>query len=417
MIRIISGSWPLFFGFAIIMVGNGLQGILLGVRATLEGFDTVTIGLIMSLYYVGYLAGSFYVPKMVSRVGHIRVFTALASLASAAVLLPGLYLEEWFWALTRSLSGFAFAGLYIVVESWLNDTSTTKTRGKIFGVYQIITYGGMMAGQLLLNIANPEQIDLFVITSTMVSLAILPICLSTRPAPGFQEPDHLSLKQLFKISPLGLAGTFAAGLGSGSIFGLGAVYTSLIGFDIAQISSFMALFIFGGVASQIPVAWFSDNYDRRKVLIVMAFMASLAAGLCTLMAPDAFQLNIAIFLLGALALPIYGLALSHLTDHLTPKQYVAGSSSAILTNGLGAAIGPLFISIIIKFMGDNAYFLIIGSVFMGLFLYGLYRTRKRKTVPLDQQKTHVTIPLRPTPISMTITEEGHAILKELKDEE
>ena len=412
MFRILYASWPLFFGLALIMIGNGLQGTLLGVRATIEGFDTTTIGFIMSLYYFGFLAGSYYVPKLVNRVGHIRVFTALASLASATVLLHGLYPDPWLWAVIRGFTGFSYAGLYIVVESWLNNTSTNKTRGKIFGIYQVISYGGMVLGQFFLNISDPATINLFIITSILVSIALIPISLSSRPAPDFEEPDHLSFKQLLKISPFGLICAFGTGIGTGAVFALGAVYATSIGMSIVQISTFMALFIVGGVVSQIPIGWLSDKYDRRIVIIGVSFACVLSALSCYYFSDNFAWLNISIFTLGALSLPIYGLSIAQITDHLTPKQYIAGGASV---NGAGAAIGPLIIAFIMKIVGADSFFIMVSLVFGWLCLYGLYRTQKRDAIPLEDQGDYTAMPVRPTPMSMSITEEGHAVLKEMED--
>lgn len=417
MLRILTSSWPLFFGLALIMIGNGLQGTLLGVRATIEEFDTATIGFIMSLYYVGFLGGSYYVPKLISQVGHIRVFTALASLASTTVLLHGLYTEPWLWSIIRAFTGFAYAGLYIVVESWLNNMSNNKTRGTLFGIYQIIGFGGMVLGQFFLNIADPSDIDLFVMTSILVSVALLPISLSSRPAPDFDEPDHLSLKRLYVISPLGLVGAFAVGIGTGTVFGLGAVYASSIGMTLPQISTFMALYISGGVAAQIPIGWFSDRYDRRIVIIIISLLSAIVGMGCFLVSENPYLLNAVFFVLGGLSLSIYGLSMAHINDHLTPRQYVAASSSAILVNGVGAAAGPFIISIFMSLFGTALYFPLVSLVFLGLFGYGLHRTRKRDAIPLEEQGDHVQMPVRPTPISMTITEEGNAILKELDKDE
>ncbi len=391
-----------------------MQGTLLGVRASIEGFDTATIGIIMSLYYFGFLGGSYYVPKLISKVGHIRVFTALASLASSTVLLHGLYPDPWLWAIIRGFTGFAYAGLYIVVESWLNNASTNKTRGQMFGLYQIIGFGGMVIGQFGLNIADPGEIDLFVMASILVSIALLPIALSSRPAPDFEEPEPLSLKRLYVISPLGLMGAFITGLGTGAIFGLGAVYATEIGMTIPQISTFMALYIAGGVASQMPIGWLSDRYDRRLVIIVVAFLTTITGALCFIVSGNPYILNAVFFMLGALSLPLYGLSMAHINDHLNPRQYVGASASAILVNGVGAAIGPLAISVLMSLFGTEVYFPLITLVFLYLVVYGLYRTRKRDAVPLDEQGDHSTMPIRPTPISMTITEEGHAILKEME---
>lgn len=414
MFRALTSSWPLFFGLSLIMLGNGLQGTLLGVRATMEGFDTATIGIIMSLYYFGFLGGSYYVPRLINAVGHIRVFTALASLASTTVLLHGLYPDPILWSLIRAFTGLSYAGLYIVVESWLNNASTNKTRGKMFGLYQIISYGGLMIGQFGLNIADPGTIDLFVMSSIIVSIALLPIALSSRPAPAFDEPEPISMKRLYVISPLGMVGSFATGIGLGAVFGLGAVYASSMNMTLPQISTFMALFVFGGVLSQIPIGWLSDRYDRRFVIIAISLITALVAGLCFMVSENPYILNLVFFLFGALSLPLYGLSMAHLNDHLSPRQYVGASAAAILVNGAGAAVGPLIISFSMSIFGDQMFFPLVGLTFFWLFAYGVYRTQKRESIPLEEQGDYTAMPARPTPISMTITEEGHAIMKEME---
>lgn len=414
MIKTVSTSWPLFFGLALMMIGNGLQGTLLGVRANIEGFETLTIGAIMSLYYIGFLAGSHYAPRLISGVGHIRVFTALASLASTTVLIHGLYPEPFLWAIIRFFTGFAYAGLYIVVESWLNDQSTNKTRGKIFGIYQFIGFGGMALGQYILNFADPADITLFVVTSVMVSIALLPISLSSRPAPEFQEPETLSIKRLFVISPLGLAGVFLVGTGTSALFTLGAVYANEIGMTLPQLSTFMALFIAGGVASQMPVGWLSDNYDRRVVLLGISGATAIAAMACWAVSGNPYILNICVFAFGMLSLPVYGLSMAQINDHLTPRQFVGASATAIMINGVGSAIGPFAISFFMFLFGTQAFFPTIGATFAVLTAYGLYRMTKREAVPMDEQGDYTSMPLRPTPLTMAVSEEGYQMQEEVK---
>ena len=417
MFRTLRSSWPLFFGLGLIMVGNGLQGTLLGVRATIEGFDTTAIGLIMSLYYLGYMLGSYYVPKLVSSVGHIRVFTALASLASTTVLLHGLYPDPWLWAIIRAFTGFSYAGIYIVVESWLNDSSTNKTRGRTMSIYLLISNAGLIGGQFLLNLASPEQIDLFIITSVLVSLALLPISLSSRPAPAFNEPEPVSIKGLYKFSPLGLIGSFGIGVTNGTMFSMGAVYATDMGLSLPQISTFMAVYILGGVVFQLPVGKLSDHYDRRKVIILITLAAALVGFGCFLTSEmNLIFLYFTLFVFGGLSLTIYGLCLAHTNDHLEPRQFVAASSSLILVNGVGSAIGPFTVSVFMAIMGVNYFFPIIAMAFLSISVYGFHRTHMRPSVPLEEQSDHIVMPPRPTPISMTITEEGHAILKEMEEE-
>lgn len=227
------------------MLGDGLQSTLLGVRASLEGFPTAVTGLIMSTFYLGFLGGAVYAPRFVERVGHIRVFGALASLASAAVLIHGIIVTPVAWSLLRLLSGFCLAGLYIVAESWLNDRATNRTRGQLLSIYMVVTYAGVAGGQLLLNAADPQGLQLFILTSVLISVALVPLLLSAGPAPKFSRQSPLSLRALYTISPLGVVGAFATGMASGALFGFGPVYAESSGLSVSQISFFMTAALLG----------------------------------------------------------------------------------------------------------------------------------------------------------------------------
>lgn len=413
MINILNKSWPLFFGLALIMIGNGLQGTLLGVRASIEDFNTTATGLMMSLYYCGFVAGSIYVPKLVSSVGHIRVFTALASLASATVLMHGLFVDIYLWTLIRFFTGFSYAGLYIVVESWLNNASTNKTRGKILSLYQMVSFGALVFGQFLLNTADPSGISLFAFTSILVSVALIPISLSSRPAPDFDEPETISLKRLFIMSPLGIVGSFGMGFGASLVFGLGAVYAAEIGLSFAQIASFIAIYMVGGVVFQMPIGWLSDQYDRRKIIIGISFLSFAAALGCYLAEPSSALFYLSFFLLGGFSLPIYGQCLAHTNDHVSEKQQVAAGSTLILINGAGSAIGPVFVSIFLDIFGFWLYFPITAAIFAILFIYGVVRTFQRAPVPLEEQSDALTMPARSSPIVLNIMEESSTTMKDM----
>lgn len=417
MIKLLKSSWPLFFGLALIMVGNGLQGTLLGVRASMEGFNTAATGFMMSLYYLGFVLGSYFVPKLVSSVGHIRVFTALASLASTSVLLHGVFVDIALWSAARMITGFSYAGLYIVVESWLNNMSTNKTRGKILSIYLIVTFAGLIAGQFLLNIADPADIQLFVLTSILVSIALLPISLSSRPAPAFDEPETISLKRLFVSSPLGIACSLGSGLSAGIIFGLGAVYASEIGLSVAQIASFMAAFMFGCIAFQIPIGWLSDTYDRRLIIIVISGISSLIAMACFLTSGSPFLFYFMFFILGGFSSPLYGQAIAHTNDHISERQYVAAGATLILINGVGAALGPFLVSVFMSIFSIHVYFPIISIAFGSLCLYGLYRTQKRDAVPLEDQGDAMLMPRAASPIVMNIMEESADTMKKMDSQD
>ncbi|MBL4588840.1 MAG: MFS transporter [Alphaproteobacteria bacterium] len=405
MRKIVHSLWPLFFGLSLMMLGNGLQGTLLGVRATIEDFNTTSTGFIMSLYYLGFVFGSYFAPKLVKNVGHIRVFTALASLASVTVLLHGVIVDIWFWAFIRVFTGFSYAGLYIVVESWLNDASTNKTRGKILALYQVISYGGMVGGQFLLTTADPATVTLFILTSVLVSIALIPISLSSRPAPSFDEPEHISLKKLFSMSPTGIICAFGSGMSASIILGLGAVYAIEIGLPLAQIPTFIAIYLLGGVLFQIPIGWLSDRYNRRTILILICFLSCIISLGCFLASGGSLLFYILFFLLGGCSLSIYGQCLAHTNDHIAPRYFVAAGSSLILVNGVGAALGPLIVSIFMTVLSIEVYFLSLTVLFFIIFAYGLYRTQRSPSIPLEDQGEAIIMPARSAAIELNITED------------
>lgn len=406
MQKTLLSSWPLFFGLAMIMIGNGLQGTLLGVRANIEGFSTMTIGVIMSLYYVGYLLGSIFVPRLIQGVGHIRVFAALASLASTTVLFHGIFSDPTVWGIVRIFTGFAYAGLYIVIESWLNQAATNENRGKIMALYLIVLYAGMTLGQFMLNIADPADVELFVMTSILVTLAVLPISLSSRPAPTFATPIRVSIKKLYDYSPLGIAGVLISGLASAALFSIGPVYAAEMGLSVSQLSTFMAAFIAGGVIFQAPIGWLSDRFDRRKVLIGVSALTGLFCFLAYAVSLHSIYGVIAIMpLIGGSALSIYGLSVSHTNDHLQPGQIIAASATLILLNGGISIIGPFMVTGSMSLFGVNSFFMYVGAVYLILTIFGLYRTRMAPPVPLEEQGEHLILRENSAPLVRPITQD------------
>ena len=399
-------TWPLFFGIGMMMVSNGLQGTLLGVRASIEEFSVFTTGFIMSAYYLGFLYGTYKVPIFISNVGHIRVFAALASLASTTVLVYVLVVDPLTWAILRAVAGFAYAGLFIVVESWLNDSATNKTRGMIMGLYMVTTYIGMAFGQLLLNVADPSEAELFVITSALVSLALIPISLSRRPAPEFGVSDPISFFTIWRRSPLGIFGVMASGLASACIFAIGPVFAVNIGLSNASVSAFMASFLIGSVLFQMPVAWMSDRMDRRKMIIFLGGgSACVAALLWPAVDSHSWIIFIVMFALGGVCLPIYSQSISHVNDHLLPRQFVAASSTLLLLNGVGAAMGPMLVTTLMQFFGDKAFIVLVSLVFATIGLFGIYRSIRAAPVPLEDQGDSILLPARGGGVRMYMEED------------
>jgi MFS family permease len=388
LIAAIAASWALLLGFAMLMLGDGLQGTLLAVRAYREGFPNIVTGLVMSSFYAGYLGGTLWAPGFVKKVGHIRVYAALSAVASAAILVHAAFPSPPAWVLLRLVSGFCFSGLYIVAESWLNDSATNETRGHLLSVYMVITYVAVGAGQLFLNLADPMGYPLFVLTSVLISIAVIPLLLSATKAPEFEASDTVSLRELFRISPLGIIGMFGVGLTTAALFALAPVYASQIGMSTAEVSYFMLAPVLATVLFQWPIGRLSDWIDRRKVILLVTTIASVAAVVCIYMARISnIHLLIAFGVFGGFSLPMYALCIAHTNDHLKPSQMVAASGGLILAGGIGAIIGPVGIAFAMD-AGLEWFFASMAIVHAGIGLYVIFRMFIRKATPLNKQGHH-----------------------------
>jgi len=389
--------WALLLGFGILMLGDGLQGTLLAIRADLEGFSTTVTGLIMSTFYIGFLLGSILTPKLTQQVGHIRVFAALSALASAAILLHALFIEVPVWVALRLLSGFCFAGLYIVAESWLNDRATNETRGKLLSLYMIVTYAGVGGGQLLLNLASPIEFPLFILTSVLISVAVVPLLLSAGSPPKYQESVNISLLAVYRLSPLGIVSMFSVGLVTAAFFALGPVYGQRIGLNVEYISYFMTAAVVGTVILQAPIGALSDRFDRRIILTITTLLTSVAAVLCVFasqISTNLLLLAVAVF--GGLALPLYSVCIAYTNDHLNPNQMIAASGALVLTSGLGAVVGPILIASFMDHFGEQAMFWAIAAIHALTGLFALYRMAVSRAVPLDKQGPSTTTAVHPS---------------------
>ena len=404
MIAAIAATWALLLGMALLMVANGLQASLVGLRATLEGFSTTTTGLVMSGFYLGFMLGSILTPMALRRVGHVRVFAALAALGSVAALVHAVFVEPVSWTLMRILTGLCFAGLYVVAESWLNDRATNQTRGQLLSVYVVISLGGMGVGQLLLNVASVRGFELFILASVLVSVAVVPILLSAGPTPAFTASSRLGLRRLYALSPLGVIGTMGTGLANGVLVGMGAVFGNQAGMSAAQISLFMGAMFLGGVLLQWPIGRLSDRFDRRLVITLVTFLAALAAvGGIAVSGVSETGLFLFIALLGGSSLPLYSLCIAHANDHLEPSQMVAASASLVLVMGIGASLGPLTAGAIMSAVGPNGYFWCLAAVHGVIGVFALYRMAARPALPLDDQAPLVPITSQASPVAASVT--------------
>ncbi len=377
MLKVLAQSWPLLLGVMLLMVGNGIQGSVLGIRGALEGFTTFQLSVVMSAYFLGFLGGSRLAPEMIRRVGHVRVFSALGSMISAVLILYPMLLDWTAWAAMRVVIGFCFSGIYVTSESWLNNTASNETRGQALSAYMIVQMLGIIASQGLLSLGDPTGYGLFIIPSVLVSLAFMPLLLADTPAPTFDSITPMSFRQLFKISPLGCAGMLLTGGVFSAMFGMASVYGAKSAMTIGEIAAFVAAMYVGGLLLQYPIGWASDRMDRRALVMWMSAAGAAVMAAATLIPlPFSFELVVAM-LLGGIINPLYSLLIAHTNDFLSKEEMPAASAGLIFLNGFGAIFGPLVAGYVMGLMGAKGYFLIIGLFFAALAAYAAYRTTRR----------------------------------------
>ncbi len=381
MLKVLVTTWPLLLGVMLLMVGNGMQGSLLGIRGTAGGFSTYEISFVMSAYFLGFLLGSRMAPEMIRRVGHVRVFAALGSLISAVLVLYPVVPDWLSWSIMRAVIGFCFAGVYVTAESWLNNTASNETRGQAMSLYMIVQMIGIITSQALLNIPDPSGFVLFILPSVLVSLAFMPILLAATPAPVFDTIRPLPFRRLFQISPLGCAGMLLTGGIFAAMFGMAAVWGAMVGLSVKQITIFVAALYVGGLVFQYPIGWVSDRIDRRKLILGLSVAGAVAMLLTfALPLPFAVQVGSAV-VLGGVINPLYSLLIAYTNDHLTKEDMAAASAGMIFLNGLGAIGGPVVTGWMMAQVGPGGFFLLMGLLFGALAAYAGWRMTRRRAAP------------------------------------
>jgi len=415
MEKLLKNSWALFTGYGILMVAHGLQGNLLGVRAVIEEFNFIATGAMMSGYFIGYFTGANVVPKLVGKGGHIRVFAAFASMASLAILVHAVFVDPIVWICGRFLTGFSIIGIFIVVESWLNDRATNRTRGQVLSIYMFVSLTGLALGALLLNFSSPEKYEPFILISLLLSMALIPILLSKRKPPKFKKITGIKIKDLYKISPLGTVSMFCTGFIHSTIFTLGAVYAATMNFTIFEISLFLFLITVSGAIFQWPIGYFSDRSDRRVVIISCTFVGALfcflavkASGtslqnmyLATSIGMDKIMFFVFITLYAGFALPIFTLNLAYVNDFIVKEKFVAAGGGMQIIFGLGAMGGPILCSIFMNSYGSNGFFVFLGTFHLIIGLFGMYRITRRAYED-NPESTFTPLPRNITPLGIEL---------------
>jgi len=378
-------------------MGNGLLFIIIPMSMRLDGQDTDAIGLVMSLYFVGMLLGSLYGRHLISRVGHIRIFAACASVATLCALLHSIWSVPLVWGVLRVLIGFTNATFFMTMETWLSESSTSDNRATVFGSYQFVTYFGLALGQLMLNFAEPQDPILYIYVAMLFCLCMIPVLMSRSGGPRINEPESMPLKTLYRTSPLGVVGIMISGICLGAFYNMSSVYGADVGMTKSQIATFMSATMVGGFLLQFPVGKLADIFDRRTVLVMTLLVACLAAMVLPIMAAQGemiITIACAVILSGALAC-VYPIALADAFDRLKPSEMVAASGKLILAYATGGAIGPYTSSLVMKQMGADALFgyLIVASLILVAFV--MYRMSIRSAVPNALQESFVVQGMTP----------------------
>ncbi|GAB4070266.1 MFS transporter [Ancylobacter sonchi] len=385
----------LLLGVFFLVTGSGLQNTLLPLRGAFEGFSAVSLGVLGSSYYLGFVAGCLIVPRLVRRTGHIRAFAVLTSSAVAAMLVHPLWIEPAVWFVLRAVTGFCFAGLYLVIESWLNDRATNQTRGFVMSAYVIVDYAALTAGQMMITLSPVRGFELFAVAAILFSLATLPVAMTGSGQPAPIETARIRLLRLTRAAPVGVVGCFVVGLTNGSLWSLGPIFGIGRGLTADGAATFMSAAVVAGAIAQWPVGFLSDRMDRRRILawiVAGAMVAGLVLGSLPL---GLWGLSGLALIYGALALPAYSLAAAHAYDRTSPSEAVETAAGLLLAYGVGSVLGPSVASVGMLHWGPGALFYFTAISHLMLFAFVQWRMVWKKEVP-PTAKAAETVACSPT---------------------
>lgn len=383
----------LLLGTAFLLTGSGLHGLLLPLRGQMEGFPTASLGALGAAWAAGFVAGCFVAPRIVRRAGHVRAFGAFAASGAIIALLTGMWVDPTGWVILRIFTGFTMAGAFMVIESWLNEKSTNENRGTVFGIYMMLTYASLTAGQMTVAFGDVSNTILFMTTGILFCMALIPTAVSKAVSPEPLTQASLDLKGLYVNSPVAFLGCVLVGIANGAWGTLGAVYGGQIGISTLQIATMMSIAVLAGAALQLPAGRLSDRMDRRFVISGAAFGSGLVGLLILLTAPRHGTYVIAMTgVYGAFAYTLYSIIVAHANDHASPEDFVKVASGLLFLYGFGTMIGPLIGGVLMEIMPPESLFLITALAHFGLGAYALLRISQRAPVPVDEREAFKTLP-------------------------
>jgi len=369
---------PLLIAAGILLGGNGLQGTLVALRGAIEGFSPATIGFMGTAYFAGFLLGCVAITRILKAVGHVRAFAALAALASAGTLMLVLVIDPVMWSTIRFLTGFCFAGLFTVMESWLNSGVRNEDRAQVLAIYRIIDLGSVTSAQFLIPVLGAGGFGIFAVMSIMITLSLVPVSLGDRSNPAPPEDVKLDLGRAWRISPLAAMACIAVGLSNSAFRTLSPVYAEEIGMSVTDVVTFVSVSIIGGALIQYPLGYLSDRWDRRRILLLTSTCAMLAALTLATWAGTSPLFNfVAVFIFGSFAMPMFSLAAAHANDRADKSEFVLVNAALMLFYSIGAIVGPFAASTTMELFGPAWLFYFNAAVYVALIVVILYRMQVR----------------------------------------
>ncbi|WEX09909.1 MFS transporter [Chelativorans sp. AA-79] len=393
MLSSVGSIVALLLGTAFLLGGSGLFGLLIPLRGQYEGFSTASLGFLGTCWAGGFIAGCYFGPRLVRRVGHVRAFSAFAATGAIVALANGIWTHEVVWFVLRAFTGFTMAGAFMVIESWLNERSTNETRGTVFGLYMMVTYASIMAGQMVVTLGDVTAPILFMVTGILFCLALLPTAVSTAVTPAPLADVRLDFRNLYAHSPVAVVGCMLIGIANGAWGTLGAVYGAEVGIPTFHIALMMSIAVIAGAVAQVPIGRLSDHTDRRFVLAGCSLGAALTGLAILVAAPRTGGVIITMTgLYGLLAYALYPIAVAHANDHASNTDFVKVSSGLLLLYGVGTMTGPILAGIFMQWLRPESLFLATAAAHLGITAYALLRISQRAPVPVEEKDAFTTLP-------------------------
>ncbi|MCK7550593.1 MULTISPECIES: MFS transporter [Marinobacter] len=390
MTRMVTSLSALILSIVLLVSGNAFLMTLLGIRLSIESVPPDVIGWVLVCYSIGFVLGTLYVQKIITRVGHIRAFAVFAAVAAVASLMYPMAVSMVFWAFLRAVSGFSIAGVLVVIESWFSSRATNANRGALFAVYQIVFYLSAAGGQLVVNIGDPSNFMPFSIAAMLLVLALIPLSLTRMEAPLIEQAERLSFFTLARESFTGVSGALICGVLIGSFYALGPVYATMVGLDVARTSTFMASAIVAAMIVAWPLGRLCDRFDRRRVMFWIALAAATSAGLVGVLGAETlWLLTILVGLFTGLSAALYPVAVAITNDRMESNRIVAASATLLLSYGIGSVIGPIVMAELVSQLGPRGLFLGNAGFLVLLAVITSYRISHTDDVAVEDQEHFV----------------------------